>query len=234
MKMKTVVTLSLVGLFCAGSGVALAADPVNVMPRCPVPFAAWDTDGSGGIDPQEFAAVREQRQAAAQAAGRQGRNMVKASPFSQIDSNSDGVISQEELAVVQAVHRQLRPAVNRGGCDTGWGGCNTGWGGCNTGRLGGMGKHQNMDAETRQKYDKFLVATLALRQDIAAKRMEKRTAMCLAKPDADRAALLTRELIELRCQLMKQADKAGVPFGYGMKKGHGGWEKGSGNGNYQR
>ncbi len=219
MKIKTIVAVSLFGLFCAGAGSALAAaDNVNTNMRGPAPFALWDADGSGGIDQQEFKAMRGQRQAAVQAAGRQGRNMNKAVPFAQIDSNGDGVISPQELAVIQAVRFQTRPGTNRSGYGMA--------------RKGGMGYHQNMDAETRQKYDEFLIATLALRQEIAAKRVEKRTIMRLVNPDADRAAKLTRESIELRSQLMKQANQAGVPFGrHGMgHKGHGGGKKGHGNG----
>ncbi len=215
MKMKTVVTVSLLGLFCAGSGSVLAADNLNINTRGPAPFAAWDKDGSGGIDKEEFAAMREQRQAAVKEAGRQGRNMVKASPFSRIDSNGDGVISKQEMTAMQARY-QSKMAVNRGGDGKG--------------KKANMGNRKNMDAETRQKYDEFLISTLALRQEIATKRVEKRTVMRLAKPDADRASQLTRELIELRSQLMEQANEAGVPFGKRAMghKGNGYGKKGNG------
>lgn len=219
--MKTVVGVSLLGLLCAGGGSAFAVDNANINARGPAPFTAWDTDGSGGVDKAEFEAMREQRQAAVKAAGRQGRNMDASSPFARIDSNGDGIISQEELAIVQAVRSQSRVAANRGGS--------------RMSKRGGMGNLHHMDAETRQKYDEFLVSTLKLRQDIAAKRVEKGTVMRLAEPDADRAAQLSRELIELRTQLMKQANEAGVPFGDGMRhRGHGGGSKGAGKGHNQR
>lgn len=174
MKTKTIITASLLALFCIGSGYALAADNVDTNKRGPAHFTVWDADGSGGIDQQEFAAMKEKRQA----------------------------------AVNRGKHRMSKK--------------------------GGMGCHQAMDAETRQKYDEFIVSTLALRQDIAAKRVEKITIMHLSEPDADKAGRLTRELIELRSQLMEQASEAGITMGHhGMcpkGKGHGGWKKGKGYG----
>lgn len=99
MKMKKTLTAALiVGAFSLTTGLVIANDQPT---RGPVPFATWDADNSGAIDEQEFNALREQRQAAVKASGRQGKNMANASTFAQIDSNGDGQISAEELSSMQ-------------------------------------------------------------------------------------------------------------------------------------
>ncbi len=80
----------------------------------PIPFSAYDTDGSGGISKREFTAVREQRQAAVKSSGRLGRGMVNAPSFNDIDVDNNGFISSQELTNYQA-ERRSGSGMGRGG-----------------------------------------------------------------------------------------------------------------------
>jgi hypothetical protein len=101
MKMTRTLTMAMVlSVFSMGAVCALAAGPGAG--RGPASFSSYDTDGSGGISEQEFNALREQRQAAAKAAGGMGRGMQNVPSFSDIDKNHDGEISAGELQAMQS------------------------------------------------------------------------------------------------------------------------------------
>jgi len=172
--------------------------------RGPIPFSAWDTDGSGTIDQQEFQAMRQQRQEAIRASGRLGRNMRSAPDFSTIDSDGDGVITPDELAAYQQKRRQGNSV--RKGRGMGPGAMFVPGGG--------------LDEETRNRYTAFFQDTLELRKEIAAKRAEKMAIMRSADPDPEQAANVTRELVELRNRLWTKAREAGISVtGRGMGMG---------------
>jgi Ca2+-binding EF-hand superfamily protein len=93
-----------------GSGIALAQSDGPSLPlQGPIPFEAFDQDGSGGISEKEFDEVRrrraEQRREAGLPAGHEGR------PFSRLDSDGDGEITPEEF---QAAHGATTPGSGRG------------------------------------------------------------------------------------------------------------------------
>ncbi len=225
MKMKKTLTAALIfGAFSLTTGLVIADDQPT---RGPVPFAAWDTDGSGAIDEQEFNTLREQRQAAVKASGRQGKNMANAPTFAQIDSNGNGQITAEELSVMQQGMGKGRngsgKAIQQGQGNKQFKG--KGHYGSRQAMKGKMGpRYQAMDAETRQKYDAFFASTTELRKEMAAKRAEKQAVMRSADPDPDQAAQLTRELLALRSEMKAQAQEAGIEMapGYGRGKGYGG------------
>ena len=185
--------------------------------RGPIPFASWDADGSGTIEEAEFNALREQRQAMVKTSGYMGRNMANAPTFAQIDKDDDGRISPEELTAIQQGQ---------------W--CKLGMGryyGAGRGMTGKMGRrYQAMDAESKEKYNAFFTATTKLRQEIMAKRAEKRAVMRSTNPDPDQAAQLTRELLDLRGQLVAQAEEAGVAIALGRPGGNRSCGRGNGGG----
>ena len=99
MKMQKIVTT--VMIFGALSLNTALASENQVSTQGPVTFTTWDADKNGTIDQQEFNTIREQRQEMVKASGRMGRNMASAPTFAQIDKNSDGQISPEELKAMQ-------------------------------------------------------------------------------------------------------------------------------------
>ena len=207
---KMLTATMLLGAIGLGTAMALAATTTAV--PGPVPFSAWDSDGNGTIDQQEFNTMRQQRQEAMKASGRLGRNMAAAPTFAQIDTDGNGLITAGELTAMQQNRwnnrRAMRPHHGRG-----------------RGMTGAMGpRYQAMDPDTRAKYDGFLADTEEVRREVAARRAEKRALMHAANPDPERAAQLTRELLNLRSQLMAKADEAGIAFGPGSGHGcgHGG------------
>jgi len=172
------------------------------------PCAGMDTDGNGSIDEQEFNTMREQRRTAAPT-------------FSQIDTNGDGLITTDEMV---AMHQQRKGDCGMSNCGKSM---NRGHHGKETGMMGNRGsgcRGQAMDAETKEQHDAFMAATTELRKEIAVKRAEKRAVMQATNPNPDQAAQLTRELLELRAQMMATAEEAGVDFGpgNGYPKGRGG------------
>lgn len=215
--MKMTKTLTAAVIF---SAISLSAGLVaaNTLPTGgSIPFATWDADGNGTIDEQEFTATRAQRQAAAKAHNRLERNMATAPTFAQIDRDNDGQITAEELTAVQQGqwNKKSMGRGHHGAADCGMK--------KNTGS-----RYQAMDAETKEKHDAFVAATTELRKEIATKRAEKRAVMHSADPDPEQAAQLTRELLELRSQMMAQADEAGLDFGPGQGCGNCQGSKGRG------
>lgn len=214
MKMTTALTAALFfGTLSLGGGLVIAND---LPTRGPIPFATWDADGSGTIEEQEFNTIRERRQATAKTDGRMGRNMASAPTFAEVDSDADGRITAEELTVMQQGQASIR-AMGRGHNGAG----------CAMKKTRGPG-HRAMDEETRLKHEAFFADTTELRTAIAAKRAEKRVVMHSTNPDPDQAAQLTRELLELRSQMMAQAEAAGIEFGPGKSRGCGRGAQGPG------
>lgn len=86
----------------------------------------------------------------------------------------------------------------------------------------GYGPGPNMTKEQFEQFQAkraaFLKETMPLRQSLANKRVELRT--LYAQPDADQAKIkaLQNEMIDLRSQLAKKANDAGLP-GYGSGRG---------------
>jgi zinc resistance-associated protein len=193
------------GTPCAGMANDGVPCPMNGTPGTAMkagggPCAAMDTDGNGSVDEQEFNTMREQRMAAMPT-------------FAELDTDGDGVVTGEEMA---AMHQERMGKRGKGRGHHGMMG-NKGMG-CQ-----GQGQ-QAMDPETQEKHDAFMAATVELRKELAVKRAEKRAVMLSVNPDPDQAAQLTRDLLELRGQMMAQAEEAGVDFvpGKGCANGRGG------------
>ena len=111
--------------------VSVAAEPVTIPERGPIPFAAYDIDGNGAISEQEFYQIRGQRMAGRAAEDRPMRRAGEAPSFAEFDANGDGQLSPEELAVGQQAQMQRR----QGGMGPGTGG------GPGMGRGSGMGRN---------------------------------------------------------------------------------------------
>lgn len=208
MKMTTTLTAAMIfGTLSLSAGLVIAN---NLPTRGAVPFTAWDADNSGTIDAQEFAKIREQRQAAVKASDRQGKNMAAAPTFAQLDKDGNDLITAEELTSMQQRQGNKR-GMGRGHSGAGYG----------KGQHKGP-RYQAMDAETREKHDTFFAATTELRKEIAAKRAEKQAVMRSVNPDPDQAAQLTRDLLELRGKMKTQAEVAGISCSRGSGCGYGG------------
>jgi Ca2+-binding EF-hand superfamily protein len=88
------------------------AAEVPVPPTGPIPFAAFDKDGSGYVNQQEFDKTREQRMSARAAIGIISGNPAHAPGFANFDINGDGVLSPDELSAGQqarVLSRRNRP-----------------------------------------------------------------------------------------------------------------------------
>ncbi len=197
---------ALFGVLSLTGGLVIANDLPR---RGPIPFTAWDADGSGTIEEQEFNAVRERRQTTMKTDGRMGGNMVGMPTFAEVDRDADGGITAEELTAMQQGRASIR-AMGRGHNGAG----------CAMKQNRGSG-YQAMDEETRLKHEEFLTDTTELRAALAAKRAEKRAVMHSQNPDPDQAAQLTRELLELRNRMMARAEEAGIEYGPGNGRGCG-------------
>ena len=71
-------------------------------------------------------------------------------------------------------------------------------------------EQQAMDAETREKYDKFMSETVDLRKELEEKALAYRVLMTGEKQDPAKAALVTEEYFQLRDFLTKKAMAAGI------------------------
>jgi Ca2+-binding EF-hand superfamily protein len=67
----------------------------------PLPFAAYDTDGSGSVTEQEFSAVQARQKAERAAAGAPMGGAANTTPFAVFDLNGDGTVSPAEFDTVQ-------------------------------------------------------------------------------------------------------------------------------------
>ena len=84
------------------------------------------------------------------------------------------------------------------------------------GNMMGQGYGYQLDEETAQARDKFLSETTELRKKMHAKRTELNAVLSSETPDEKKAARLSEELFDLREQMRKRADEAGL-----SKKGFG-------------
>ena len=95
MKTTKFLTMSL----CIFGATMLAAETLPL--RGPLPFATYDVDNNKVITQEEFDAIKTERMNQKKESGRLMQNISNAPIFSDIDTNSDGVISQEELKIHQ-------------------------------------------------------------------------------------------------------------------------------------
>jgi len=206
MKMtKTLTAAMICGALTLSAGLVIANN--HPMSGGNAPCAGMDTDGDGSINEQEFNTIREQRLA----------NMPT---FADIDTDGDGQISAKERTAIHQEKRNKRGPAHHG----------MGMMGGPKG-MDGMGHgYKNMDPETKEKHDAYMEATADLRKEIAVKRAEKRAVMMGTDPDPEQAAQLTRELLELRSQMMVIAEESGVDFGPGCQNNRGCKGRGCGHG----
>jgi len=92
----------------------LSAQSEELPARGPIPFSAFDQDGSGFITQDEFDTVRAQRMAEKAADGRPMRGAADAPSFSEFDKNADGQLSQDELAAGQQAQMEKRRSMGSG------------------------------------------------------------------------------------------------------------------------
>ena len=92
----------------------LSAQSEELPARGPIPFSAFDQDGSGYITQDEFDTVRAQRMAEKAADGRPMRGAADAPSFSEFDKNADGQLSQDELAAGQQAQMEKRRSMGSG------------------------------------------------------------------------------------------------------------------------
>jgi len=215
MKMKKTLSAALLSTVIGLSASMVSAYDLPM--RGPIPFATWDANGNGTIEEQEFNTVREQRQEMMKSSGFMGRNMAGAPTFTQLDRDSDSMVTEEELTAMQQEGRWANRGIGRGHHGAGYN---------KQGNM--MPRYQAMDDADKEKYDAFFATTTDLRNEIMIKRAEKQALMRSTNPDPDQAAQLTRDLIELRGQMMAQAEEAGVEMGQGRAHGYGHGGRGHG------
>ena len=119
---------SIVTALLSGTALIVAAQGVTFRPQEPAQFEIYDRNGDGAITAEEFNAVRNERRAIRAAEGRPMRNVGKAPTFEQIDVNTDGALSPDEMAMLAQQRMSQRPC---------------GWGpGMGRGRGPGMGRNR--------------------------------------------------------------------------------------------
>ena len=108
-------TVSLGLMIAVASAISpLSAQSQELPARGPIPFSAFDMDGSGFITQEEFETVRAQRMAEKAAAGRPMPGAADAPSFSDFDKNSDGQLSPDELAAGQQAQMEKRRSMGSG------------------------------------------------------------------------------------------------------------------------
>ena len=73
-----------------------------------------------------------------------------------------------------------------------------------------QGQQQVMDAGTKEKYEKFMQETVALRKELEEKSAQYQALMASGSPDPAKAALITEEYFQLRDFLTDKAVQAGI------------------------
>ncbi len=113
--MKTIgksITIALViGAVGFAAAVSLAEE---ISSQGPVPFSAYDTDGSNSINEQEFDNIKNQWKAVRTDEGRLSRGAADAPAFCDLDTNDDGQLSKEELTAGQQSQQKKRGLGHRG------------------------------------------------------------------------------------------------------------------------
>ena len=79
-----------------------------------------------------------------------------------------------------------------------------------------------MSADMRKAHDKFLDDTVAIRKELAEKRVVMQALMKAGTPDTVKASQVAGELFELREKLRVKAREAGLPLPMGMGMAMGG------------
>ena len=82
--------------------------------RGPMPFEIIDLNKDGVVTADEHAQLRSERHAVRAQQGYPMRHAGSAPSFEQMDSDSNGAISPEELAEFQALRMQQRQGMRRG------------------------------------------------------------------------------------------------------------------------
>lgn len=105
-----------VGLIIAFMSVfsPISAQSEEIPVRGPIPFTDFDKDGNGLISEEEFNAVRGERMATRAAEGRLMRGAASAPSFSELDTNGDGQLTQDELAAGQKAQMEKRHEMGMG------------------------------------------------------------------------------------------------------------------------
>lgn len=96
-------------MVCAG-GVQAQKTPM----RGPVPFAAYDQDADGLISEAEFYRVRGDRVSTSAAEGWMMRGAACAPSFTDLDSDGDGLLNADELALGQQMQMGKRHVMGMG------------------------------------------------------------------------------------------------------------------------
>ena len=103
-------------LVVMGGGMAVAGEDAAELPlRGPIPFEAFDLDGSGAISEREFDQVHARRDEAREQAGLPSTRRHHA--FGDVDADGNGQITSEELNAVHGARgggRGLGPGTGRG------------------------------------------------------------------------------------------------------------------------
>ena len=98
----------------AGSIVSFGAQAECASSQGPVPFNDFDKDGNGFVTEEEFYTTRGQHMAAKAAEGKQLRGAASAPAFADIDTNSDGQLSPEEMASAHKAHMGKHRGMGKG------------------------------------------------------------------------------------------------------------------------
>jgi len=109
--------------------------------------------------------------------------------------------------------------------------------GMEPGSMMGPGYGQQLDEETLKAREKFFTETTELRKKMFSKRTELDAVLSGEKPDEKKAAKLSEELFDLRDQMHKKAQEAGIArggFGPGYCNGPGGGQGMMGSGPHHR
>ena len=105
-----------VGLIIAFMSVfsPISAQSEEIPVRGPIPFTDFDKDDNGLISEEEFNAVRGERMATRAAEGRPMHGAASAPSFSELDTNGDGQLTQDELAAGQKAQMEKRREMGMG------------------------------------------------------------------------------------------------------------------------
>jgi len=109
--LKKRTTTALLALLVAGAAVASpdSDDGYEYYERRgPMPFEAFDRDDDDRVTRQEQRLTHDERQRYRAMQGRPVRDVDLDARFDAIDTDGDGVVSRDELAAWQAMHRQQR------------------------------------------------------------------------------------------------------------------------------
>ena len=109
---KCIATILLTVL--AGSVVSISAQAQEKPGHGPVPFSVFDMDENGFISEAEFYSVREQRMAAKASEGKKMRCAASAPAFTDLDTDGDGQLNNDELTSGQKAHMDECRAMGHG------------------------------------------------------------------------------------------------------------------------